>query len=46
MPQLGEILEEYQEEFVVVQERLRAEEGMELVLVWERENRKNEIKLV
>lgn len=44
MPQLREMLEEYREELVLVPERLRIEGG-ELVLVWERENGKSEIKL-
>ena len=44
MPQLRAMLEEYRVELVLVRERL-LEEG-ELVLVWERESGKSEIKLV
>ena len=44
MPQIRETLEEYREELVLVRKRLRIEGG-ELVLVWERENGKSEIKL-
>jgi len=44
MPQLRAMLEEYRVGLVLVRERL-LEEG-ELVLVWERESGKSEIKLV